>query len=156
MSLILQASDMISTKIKQANPEETSSVERMRALLALQFLNYGIIATVLVVGLITGKVVESALSCLCFVFLRNATGGFHFKNLDHCFLFSVFVISIGPHIQTENLAVIILTSSILVAIYSEKKKALPVTLILGNLLIMSPVIALAFLMQALTLIKLGR
>jgi accessory gene regulator B len=138
--------------IHEANPEETSSTERLTALLALQVVNFGVIIASLTIGALTGRIWETALSVLTFVVIRMLTGGFHFKSLDSCFVVSTAVLSAIPHIDVFPWVPTIV-AIVLIGIYSRKRRLLPILIIGANLIVGSPVIALAAAAQSLTLIE---
>jgi accessory gene regulator B len=100
--MILFISRQVAKAIHNANPEETSSVERLTALLALQVVNFGVIIASLIIGAVTGQFWGTALSLATFVLLRIYTGGFHFRNLDKCFIVSTVVLSSIPHINLPH------------------------------------------------------
>jgi accessory gene regulator B len=151
MSLIVAVSGRIAKAIHNANREETSSTERLTALLAIQMNNYGVIITALSIGAVTGAFWGTALSLAVFVLLRIYTGGFHLKNLDACFIVSTVLLSAIPHIHVSAL----LPTFVAVLIFATKRKFIPSLLIAANIFVGSPIIALAALAQALTILKGG-
>lgn len=119
--IIVSLSRQVAKAIHNANPEETSSVERLTALLALQIIKYGVVIASLTIGAVTGAFWGTALSLATFVILRRMTGGFHFRNLDICFVVSTSVLSAIPHIHINvinvpDVAEIIILSSLAQAV----------------------------------------
>jgi accessory gene regulator B len=110
--MILFISRQVAKAIHNANPEETSSVERLTALLALQVVNFGVIIASLIIGAVTGQFWGTALSLATFVLLRIYTGGFHFRNLDKCFIVSTTVLSSIPHINVPHIPTFVSTIAI--------------------------------------------
>ncbi|QHT62967.1 hypothetical protein GXP70_25385 [Paenibacillus lycopersici] len=155
MGVVLKTAGVIAEWMKKSNDEITSSVERLTALVAIHLNNYGAISTVLLVGAFTGKFIPTCIGLVCFILLRIHTGGFHFKSLDHCFIFSTCLLSFIPHIHLNDETIIVLNifSAALIYRYSERKIALPVIAVLLNCFVLMPVIALSFLAQSGTLIK---
>lgn len=154
LSAIVYLSNKAAQAIKNANPEQTSSVERLTALLALHINNFGIIIATLVIGLLTGKLLETAVGIAAFVTARLLSGGFHFRNLDVCFLVSTALLSVIPHIDLNMYVTIVISllSIGLTAIFSKKRKMALICILLLNILIVSPIIALAIFFQSVSLL----
>jgi accessory gene regulator B len=114
VSVIVSLSRRVAKSIHEANPEETSSIERLTALLALQVVNFGVIIACLIIGAVSGAFWGTALSVITFVVIRQFTGGFHFRSLDICFIVSTAVLSAIPHISVPGMpsaaAIIILAA----------------------------------------------
>lgn len=158
MSVINHLSLGIAKWVKANNNDETSSLERLTALISIKLNNYSIIVCSILVGFLTGKPLEATLSLLGFIAVRQMTGGVHFNNLDACFVFSTILFSFVPHIEfSSNISKILtLISFVLVVIFSKKKKLVPGVLILLNLVGQFPFLALSFIVQGITLILEGR
>jgi accessory gene regulator B len=152
VSVIVSLSSRVAKAIHEANPEETSSAERLTAILALQVVNYGVIVVSLGIGAASGAFWTTALSVLTFAVIRILTGGFHFKSLDSCFLASTTVLSAIPYLSVPAWLPTA-GALVLILVFSRKKKILPMLIIGVNLFIGSPIIALAALAQSLTLIE---
>ncbi|REE91413.1 accessory gene regulator B [Paenibacillus taihuensis] len=153
MSVIVFLSKKVATAVHNANPEETSSVERLTALLALQTINFGVSIAALLIGLLTDTFVETLMAVASFAVIRLLTGGFHFSNLDVCFLVSTTGLAAIPHMQLNTYFIYILSvlSIILIAIFSTRKRVLPICIILLNILLHSPIIILAIFFQSISL-----
>ncbi|SEN59151.1 accessory gene regulator B family protein [Paenibacillus sp. OV219] len=158
MSAIVYLSNKAAQVIKNANPEQTSSVERLTALLALQVNNCGVIVATMLIGLLTGKPLETALGIAIFVITRLLTGGFHFRNLDVCFLVSTAVLAAIPHIELSIIVMVItsLISIVITAFFPTKQKILPICIIILNVFLSSPIIALAIFFQSISLLQFRR
>lgn len=92
-------SHKLALAIKQANPQETSSVEVMQYALNIILNSLLIVIISLLIGWFTGKLPGTALSLSCFAVLRFFSGGRHLKTAAACNLFSISLCSLLPHIS---------------------------------------------------------
>ncbi|WP_186438492.1 accessory gene regulator ArgB-like protein [Cohnella terricola] len=159
----------IAVKLKEANPEETASVEVMKFALFGIIHNTLTFATALIVGLCLGQLLETLIAAFSFMILRFVSGGYHFKTPLSCLLFSSFVFVTIPFIPVNDLWFWVINSLtlLLVLIFapsnirehiriSEKFfplfKVISVILVVVSLLLHNPIVTLAFFIQAITLI----
>lgn len=110
----------------------------------------------LLIGFLTGKLVETILAFSAAVILRLYSGGYHFSSIDICTIVSSFVISILPHLQINNIFNIPFAFvSIVIMIFcnkAPKNKFISILIICSNFFINSNVLGLVFLVQSLTII----
>lgn len=78
--------------IKRANPKETASVEVMAYALTNIVHSGTIILAALLLGSSVHHLVQTTVALLWFMGLRLLTGGYHFKSLHVCALFSISVV----------------------------------------------------------------
>jgi len=159
----------IAVKLKEANPEETASVEVMKFALFGIIHNTLTFATALIVGLCLGQLLETLIAAISFMILRFVSGGYHFKTPLSCLLFSSFVFVTIPFISINELWYWVINSItlLLVLIFapsnirehirvSEKFfplfKIISVIIVGVSLLLHNPIVTLAFFIQAITLI----
>ncbi|WP_246070617.1 accessory gene regulator B family protein [Paenibacillus kobensis] len=156
--MVIEVSRRITRWVKNENPAVRSSEERFTALLALQISNYFPIIIALVLGFVSGKAIETIIGAVSVVSIRIMTGGGHFKNLDHCFIFSTIILATIPHISLNNELIFALTSAsiVLVLTRSEQRKLFPIIIIVLNFFFVSSAAALAFIVQGISLTIKGR
>jgi accessory gene regulator B len=171
--LIDAIANNLAVKLKEANPEETASVEVMKFALFGIIHNTLTFVTALLVGLCLGQLLETLLAAFGFMILRFVSGGYHFKTPLSCLLFSSFVFVAIPFISLSDTYLIIINSIslLLVLIFapsnirdhiriSEKFfpmfKVISAILVLVNFIPVNSVITLAFFVQAITLITFKR
>lgn len=161
--------ERIAVKLKEANEEQTTSVAIMK------FALIGILSTIfsfalaLLIGLITGKFLETLVVFFSFALLRYITGGIHLKSSFACMLASALVLALLPHIPVNTMTnyILIAISLILVGLFAPSnirgaakisEKYFPVLRVIGlmivstNLFFLIPEVTLAFTIQALSLI----
>lgn len=156
----------IASRIHEAAPEETSSTEVLAYGLAYRLNDIFIIGTCLAAGVITDQLTGTILALVSFATLRSLTGGFHLPTLSACYLLTVILLSMIPHIHLEQNMVVILTifSLVLIIQYGPtypsidnqkqplSKIYMAVIIILLNLVILSPIMALTYTIQSLSLL----
>lgn len=157
-------------KIKQANPEQTASVEVMKFSLIIVLNAFSIVALSLMIGAASGKFAETALTLFSFALLKFFSGGSHLKSSGQCVLWSTAAMTILPHIPVNLHWMLGLTSAslLLVAVFApskiQQKKRIPekynpvlkiisILIVASNFLLFSDVMAKAFFLQSLTLIR---
>jgi Membrane protein putatively involved in post-translational modification of the autoinducing quorum-sensing peptide len=165
--------DKIAVKLKEANPEETASVEVMKFALIGLLHNALIFVTALTVGLVLGQFLDTLIAAICFMLLRLVSGGFHFKTPLSCLLFSSFVFVAIPLVPIDDTWIMVVNglTLLLVLIFapsnirehirvSEKYfpvfKVISAVLVAASFLIGHPIVTLAFFVQSLTLIAFER
>lgn len=153
----------IAKKIKELDPEGEESVGVLYYELGIQLNYWTALILTAVLGWATGALFYSLLSFFAFVLIRKVSGGFHMESLTACAIVSALIFSIIPQIQMGPVMVYILTgiSTIIYIGYAPNymTESVPttnpllcrlsaVTLCLANLIFVSPVIALTFVVQA--------
>lgn len=156
-------------RIKQANPEGTSSVEIMQYSLGIILNTLFIILTTAVIGIITGHLAEFMTFLFSFSLLRLSSGGFHLKTALACNIVSVLLSTLIPFFFNFSGQPLLIINSIclfimvLFAPNPDKNAQVPrklypalkltsILLVASNFFIHSSVIGLAFLVQSLTVI----
>lgn len=166
-------SNKLASAIKQANPEETSSIEVMQYALSI-ILNSLLIVTVsLLIGWFTGELSNTAIALSSFAILRFYSGGRHLKTAASCNLFSITLCTSLPHLAhsiTDNLWLFNVVSLILILAFAPNPdvnaqiplhwypwmKLISVLMVVTNFFVSSPVIGLAFLAQSFTVISIRK
>lgn len=162
--MLEQLSRHIATTISKFDPEGPTSVEVMSYELGIR-LNY--LATFLLtiaIGQLTKDLWGSLFALTSFIFLRKLSGGFHMESLTACAIISALTFCIIPKIDINNTWIFILTAiqTIIYMIYSPNRfieinptksnpyimKSLSVLVCLSNLVLLSPILALTLMVQA--------
>lgn len=163
----------LALSIKQANPEKTSSTEVMTFSLILLLNALAIITCSLIIGGLTGKLVETAVTLFSFALLKFFSGGIHLKSSDTCAMVSIIGMSLLPHIPIYDSWVLWMTSISLVIIilfapanmhkkaripekYYPLLKIISILIVASNFIINSDILAKVFILQAAMLIPLKR
>ncbi len=171
--MIESLAERISIRLKNANPEETTSVEVMKFALTGVLHNSVTIFAALVVGGIFGHFADTLLTIVFFMTLRLVSGGYHFKSALHCFIFSFGVFVAIPFISITDdiIGILLLVSLLLATLYAPSNitehirvnrkffplfKLLSLLIIALDLILWNPIIALAVCAQSLTLIRFNR
>lgn len=166
-------SHKIALTINKHNPEHTSSIEVMQYALNIIMNTLLILIISLLVGLFTGRLIETALVLLSFSTLRFFSGGAHLKTAKACNIFSIILCTAIPHLVffVKDLFWIVngisLILMFLFAPHPDMNAQIPsnrypvmklisILLVFSNFFIYSSVIGLAFLAQSLTVIPLKR
>lgn len=162
--------EKLANSIKKGNEEQTASVAVMKYALIGVINTATIIFVSIAIGIIFNKFPQTALSLFAFALLRFFSGGYHLKSPLNCILVSTSTMSLIPHIPISNSLIMYLTlaSAILVAIFAPSNirgiarlpekyfpllKFLSLAIVACNFVIASPILALAFFLQAATLIQ---
>ncbi|MBU7320831.1 accessory gene regulator B family protein [Paenibacillus oleatilyticus] len=147
---------------KKWNPEITDHVEDIRYGVALRINYYSVVLGCLIIGFVTGKVLETIVSMISFILLRRFTGGLHMPTLTLCFFVSIALMSGIPHISlAQNISIVLnIISLVLVLFLSERRQRhnlMGACMLIGsNFILNSDVIAMSFLAQSVLLIRLGK
>ncbi|MEK3878719.1 MULTISPECIES: accessory gene regulator ArgB-like protein [unclassified Paenibacillus] len=159
----------IAVTIKNANPEETHSIEIMQYALGIILNTLLIIVSTAVIGLIAGRLTECLTFLLSFCFLRLASGGFHLKTAMACNIVTTLLSTLLPSLiafsefglwiaNSASLLIMILfapnpdkNARIPASIYPILK-LVSIVMVSSNFLLQSTVLGLAFLVQSLTVI----
>jgi accessory gene regulator B len=157
-------------RMKEINYEKTASVEVLKFGLLLFINAFSIVFISLLIGLITGKLVDTILVLGAFPLLRTCTGGYHLKSSIQCIVYSSAVIAIIPHIPMNQPATLLLTiiSILLIFVFAPfalenqnniPKRFYPILKLAGILLVslnfifMSNILAVCFFVQSVMLIR---
>lgn len=100
----------IAEALQRRYPNEVKNLEALYEWLAFKLSTVYVVAGCLLIGTITGKLLDTIVSVVSFALLRKLTGGYHFKSLTVCVIVSVLLLSTVPHIEFEVHANIILTA----------------------------------------------
>lgn len=159
----------IAVSIKNANPEETHSVEVMEYSLGIILNTLLIVVSSAIIGLFLGRFAECMTFLLCFCILRLSSGGFHLKTALACNIVTTLLSTTLPSFVTlSNSAlwianvfslIIIITfapnpdknARISTSIY-PLLKLVSIVIVLTNFFLQSTVVGLGFLVQSLTVI----
>ncbi|WP_235775636.1 MULTISPECIES: accessory gene regulator ArgB-like protein [Paenibacillus] len=171
MRVIEQLSAYTAAAIKRAVPDHPASEAVLKYALEGIYNALFIITLSLIISAITGRVGEAATLLLAFAVLRQITGGIHLKSGTLCVLVSTATVTLLSFVpvstplfffgQTVSLLLILLFAPSRIERQSRFPKSLypllkgmGLLLILANLWIHSSMIAAAFFVQSLTLIRL--
>lgn len=171
--LIDSIANRLAVKLKEANPEETASIEVMRYALIGIIHNTLTFSTALIVGLFLGQLIDTLVAAICFMALRFVSGGFHFKTPLSCLIFSSFIFIAIPLVSIPETFLIGINSLslILVLIFAPSNikehiripekyfpmfKIVSLLVIIVNYIFLTPIITLAFFVQSVTLITFER
>lgn len=158
----------IAYRIKLADPEGQTSVEVMEYALG-GYLNF--ITTVILSclgGWITGEIINTLIAAAAFGVIRYFSGGLHMKSLTACAIVSALIFTLIPHIELSGLIVLILNTVAAVIFllcapntYEELaspvlpdivSKTISVIIVLLNFIVVSPVLALVFIVQGILIL----
>lgn len=171
--MIESFSSKLAIAIKSASNNEQANVAIIRFGLILLINTIIILVSCIVLGLLLGKLSEVMLALISFAALRSVSGGFHLKSNMACIVLSVFTMIAIPFVpitETVNLSMTV-ASLLLILIYApsniEKQTRVPeryffafkiIALIIAstNLFLQIDVMALAFFVQSLSLIRIRR
>ncbi|WP_420800401.1 accessory gene regulator ArgB-like protein [Paenibacillus piscarius] len=159
----------IAVSIKEANPEETHSVEVMEYSLGIILNTLLIIVCTAIIGLFLGHFAECTAFLFCFCILRLSSGGFHLKTALACNIVTTLLSTILPTfvtLSTSALWIANILSLIIIITFApnpDKNARIPasiypllklvsIAIVLSNFFLHSAVIGLAFLIQSLTVI----
>lgn len=159
----------LATIIKQANPQETSSVEVMQYALNIILNGLLIVIVSLLIGGVTDRLSDTAIVLFSFAVLRFFSGGKHLKTAAACNVFSITLCSSIPHISylfQDHVWLINIASLLLILAFAPSPdihaqvplhwypwmKLVSILMVSANFFVASSVIGLAFLAQSLTVI----
>jgi accessory gene regulator B len=167
--MIENISFRIASIIKNANEENTASIEVMKYGVSILLNGIIISALSLFFGFLFGKPTETLLTMISFVMLRMASGGYHFKTANQCIIISILLMSGLPFIPINDRIeeILLIISLIIVAVkapsniemqsripkqYYPLLKLISALFILANFFIGSDIITKAFFIQSLLLL----
>jgi accessory gene regulator B len=155
--------------IKLQNPEKTASVAVLHFALTGLLNSLAVFVIVLSIGTISGHLIDSLLASIFFVSLHFFSGGYHFKSVLLCTLFSASMIVISFIIPLSSSWLLGLTifTIIIIATFSPSNidnharisktyfpllKVISVVIVLLSLLIHNTAVGFALFFQALLVI----
>lgn len=159
----------IAVSIKNANPEETHSVEIMQYSLGIILNTLLIIVGTAIISFSFGRFSECITFLLCFCILRLSSGGFHLKTALKCNIVTIFLSTVLPSFITvpnSTLWIANVLSLIIIVTFAPNPdrnaripasiypllKLVSIAIVSSNFFLQSTVIGLAFLVQSLTVI----
>lgn len=167
--MIERLAEKLALMIKKENHNETANVEVLRFSLILLMNIVSIILFSLIIGMFTGKLVGTGIALFSFALLRSVSGGYHLKSSDVCVLASVASATLIPHLPIrENWLPVLTTISLVILIlrapagikdktriperFFPALKIISILIVASNFMIGSSAMALAFLLQAVSLL----
>ncbi|WP_027085552.1 accessory gene regulator ArgB-like protein [Cohnella panacarvi] len=171
--MIEALSNRLALKMKQVNPEQTTSVEVMSFALQGLLQNTLAIITAFIVGVFLGKPWETVIAVISFMGLRFVSGGHHFNSALLCFLSSAGIFIVIPLLNFDDMTLMVLNciSLIIVCIFAPSDirehirlpekyfllfKLASVLLVAINFMFLSSIVTIAFTIQAVTLVPFTR
>lgn len=150
----------MSQRIKAADPEGSVSVNVMAYEIGRLINLYGTILLTIVLGWATGNLLESLLAMSGFAILRRFSGGAHMPTLMSCTIVSAAFFVAIPFVQISEIVTGVLTFLSFMTITwtlkeTRKKAFFSGMIILSNLIILSPILALAYFVQTVTVFAKG-
>jgi len=171
--LINALANTIAVGIKAKVPEHPASVAVLQYSISFILNTISVIVLALGISLITGRTMETVVALVAFAALRQVSGGYHLKSGLYCILISTLVIlllSFADFNSTVTMSLNII-SAVLVLLFAPSKierqtkipaRFFPLLKVIGLLMVATsgfigyPVLAAAFFVQSLTLIRIGR
>jgi accessory gene regulator B len=167
--MIIRLAENLAVAIKNANPEQTASVEVMKYALLGIINTVGTILMSILFGMATGKLLSILLALFAFGFLRYFSGGLHLKTPASCMLVSTVIICVVPFIPVTQAigTTMLIISLLLILIYAPSNvrgfarlpekyypilKIISLVIVSSNLLIGSSILTVTFFFQSLSLI----
>ncbi|WP_409177453.1 accessory gene regulator ArgB-like protein [Brevibacillus fortis] len=171
--MIESLAEKIAVSMKSVKPDKTASIPTLKFGLIIVINGFLIVLVSMLIGTITGKALETALTMFAFVMLRLTSGGIHLHSSTACTVVSIGTMSILPHIAiSDKVNVILLViAALLVLVFSpsrieghsniDKKyyptlKWISIAIVAINFFLLSPTVSKAFLVQAMSLIHIRR
>ncbi len=154
-------------KIKEADPDGDADPEVLNYELGIRLNLYLTIMLTLILGFICGDVLGSLLAFSGLALSRKFSGGWHMKSLTACAVFSALLFAMIPMIHINDKIALILTGGcfVIFLLYSPNKfeelnrskldpylKLISVFIVSLNFIIASPILALAFTAQAVSIL----
>jgi len=161
----------IATKIKETDREGTHSIEVMEYSLTILLNTLFIIVISLVIGWLTNELVSTLIAICSILVIRIVSGGPHIKSMWGCNIFSVLLCTVIPHVPILiPIFILNIISAVIMLIFSPRPddnakmprkyfpylKVISVALVCSNFFVNNDVIALAFFIQAITIITFGK
>lgn len=160
----------LAVHIKSVVPDHPSSVAVLKHSIAISLNAVSIVLITLLLSWFTGKTKEAAILLVMFALLRQLTGGIHLKTGLGCIAVTSLSFTVLSFVTMDNWWTIgaTLVSMVLILMYApagiERQSKIPprfypilkliaFILVGTNVLILSPILAVCFLAQSLTLIR---
>ncbi|WP_051235915.1 accessory gene regulator ArgB-like protein [Paenibacillus pinihumi] len=169
MLMIESLAEKLAVKIKKTNEQDTVSIAVMKYALII-VINFLIPYTsALIIGIISGKFSETALSVLALILVRAVSGGYHFQSSTVCSIVTMLVAAAPPHIpfpEGWNLYITAI-SFVIFAIFAPANikgyarmpekyfplmKVISLFIVGSNFIFQVPVFTMIFIVQALSLL----
>ncbi|WP_445667597.1 accessory gene regulator ArgB-like protein [Paenibacillus sp. FSL H7-0703] len=165
--MLERLSRRIALGIKRADPDGPGSADVLTYIIAIKLNWYSGLILTLLFGWVLGDVLNALLAFLSFVALRKFSGGFHFRSLTFCAVFSAALFAAIPliHLGYEGTLLLTAISAVIVLYVAPRKskdlnpsgldpylKWISLAVVITNFIIQSPVIALSFTAQAVLLL----
>lgn len=173
MDLVEQSATKVAQYIHR-NVEQGSSVAVLKMSL-ITVINFFIVAfAVIIVCLFTGRFVEGVIALLCVPMLRYFSGGIHMKSAQLCNVISIIIILVAAHVSMSYAYTglgLTIAAMLLLLLYAPQGilnlsklkpkyypvlKLISIIIVASNLLFQSPMLAIAFFLQSLTIIPLAQ
>lgn len=163
----------IAQMIKRVEPERTASLEVLKFALIVLLNTMITVIAITVIGALTDSLVETLFGLTSFIILRYFSGGLHMKKAVHCSLISIICIVAAPHIPLTETGVIIvgMISLVLILVFAPSNiegharipkkyhfllKIVAAVIVCANFFLMSSTIAIVFLVQSSSTIRIKR
>lgn len=154
----------IAKKLKENNP--SSDIEVLEYGLALRLNMISIILITCLCGYILGHIIHSIFALIALCIIRRFSGGIHFKSLTVCMLTTSLFCTIAPMLSLDSGLTFVLTIlSIIIflakapnwfedirSVNKSHYKLISTMIVCSNLIIQSDMLAVIFLVQAITLL----
>ena len=163
-------SDRLAISVKSMNKEETASVELLSYFFAFSITNLAVIVLAVSFGAVFHTLKATLLGMVGFALLRAVSGGYHIKSADLCVLLSSIMVITIPFVSLHTTQIVLLTgiAFVIAVIFAPSKisnqtniperfhkylKIISLIIIASNFMFLSSVLALAFFIQSLLLIR---
>ena len=160
----------VASGIKSRVPEHPASVAVLQYAVKLFINTFSIIAFTLLVGALTGRLMETAVAMGAFAILRQVSGGYHLKSSVLCIVLSTLAFTLLSYADFNTVTTQVMNGAafLLALIYApsriEKQTRIPVRyfkylklialgIITVSFFIDYSVLAAALLVQAMTLVR---
>lgn len=129
--------------------EQVNDLESLYEYIAYKLNEIYIVSLSLIIGLFTGRVIESIYAIIGLYVVKKLTGGYHFESLTKCVIVSVVLISVSTLINLNSLTNVILStvSVILILLYGSNIYNIEKKLKILFKLLSIIVVLVAFVMQ---------
>ncbi|MED1800640.1 accessory gene regulator ArgB-like protein [Brevibacillus porteri] len=171
--MIESLAEKIAIAMKSVNSDQTASIPTLKFGLIIVINGFLIVLVSMVLGSLTGKAMETAVTIIAFVVLRLTSGGIHLHSSTACTVVSIGTMSVLPHIAISDKVNVILlvVAALLVLIFApsrieghsniDKKyyptlKWISIAIVSINFFLLSPTVSKAFFVQAMSLIHIRR
>lgn len=166
--MIETISRKISSRIKDADPDNTASVEVMAYAIGVYINFFSVVVISLLTGLIADKFIETCIALAGFGILRLVSGGRHLKSLTACVAVSVIAFSALPYINLHVSTFMLTSISVIIAVlfapfiheetnmprkWSPYLKAASLVVISSNYIFNSEILGMSFFFQCILLIS---